>query len=36
MELNNTDIGNDEDVCLMEHPKYLTEQFERFKYFLIE
>lgn len=35
MKLNNADIGNDEDMCLMQHPQYLFDQFEGFKFFLL-
>ena len=33
MEINSTDIKNDKDVCFMEHPKYLFENFEVFGIF---
>lgn len=35
MKLKNAGIGNDEDMCLMQHPQRLFDQFEGFKFYLL-
>lgn len=35
MKLKNAGIGNDEDMCLMQHPQHLFDQFEGFKFYLL-